>query len=99
MASERLSVLDPTSGLPDREGSRKPAERPDTLNGAVVAMVVNGFGESSLLLDALYEEINYYAETSGKIKVIKSGVSVPPEKADWAKITSEATVGVTALGG
>ena len=94
-----ITVLDPTSGPLDRTETRKPAERPETLNGAVVALVVNGLGESDRFLEALYEEINNYAETSGKIKAIKLSVSVAPEKEDWAKITSEATVAIAGFGG
>lgn len=99
MAEDRLEVVDPTSGPLDRSSLRKPAVRPTNLDGAVVALVVNGFGEADRLLEALYEEISHLAETIGKIKVVKHGVSVPPEKADWLRITSEATVGITAFGG
>lgn len=94
-----IVTLDPTSGPLDRKDPRTFPDRPPTLNGAVVGLVVNGLGRTEQLFDALYEELNKQAELVGKLKIIKKSVAVPPEKPDWARLTSEATVAVTGFGG
>jgi hypothetical protein len=90
--------LDPTSGplkIPD--GS--PARRRDSIDGAVVGLVANGLGESEALMQAIYEELSNYGDLAGAVPVLKHSVSIPPEPGDWARLTSEATVGVTGFGG
>src|SRR3954468_5449423 len=95
---EGVVGLDPTSG-PLRVPDGSPANRLGSLDGAVVGLVANGLGESEALMQAIYEELSNYADLSGAVPVLKHSVSVPPEPADWARLTSEATVGVTGFGG
>ena len=97
MAS-RLIGLDPTSGpLPDPKGC--PAPRPASLDGAVVGLVATGLGEAEAFLGALYDELTRSAAIAGVVPVLKSSVSVPPERDDWQRLTSEATVAITGFGG
>ena len=46
----------------------------------------------------LYEELAQDG-TAGAVPVLKGSVSVPPDPADWERITSEATVAITGFGG
>ncbi len=96
---KQLVTLDPTSGPLDRKDPRTFPERPATLNGAVVGLVVNGIGATEKLFDALYQELTKEAELVGAVKVVKSSVAVPPERPDWARLTAEATVAITGFGG
>ncbi len=94
-----LIGLDPTSGPLTRTDDRKLKPRPASLDGQVIALVANGLGRGEEMLDALYEQLAQHAELSGAVRVLKPSVSVPPEPADWARITSEATVAITGFGG
>jgi hypothetical protein len=91
--------LDPTSGPLERKDERKLRPRPDALDGQVIGLVANGLGRGEMLLDRLYDHISADAKVTGAVRVLKSGVSVPPEPADWARLTSEATVAITGFGG
>jgi hypothetical protein len=91
--------LDPTSGPLDRSPDKGMAQRPDSLDGATIAFVANGLGRGSDLMDALWAELQRDTAVAGRVKVVKSSVSIPPEPDDWARILSEATVAVTGFGG
>jgi hypothetical protein len=91
--------LDPTSGPLERKDERSLRPRPNSLDGQVIGLVANGLGRGELLLDRLYEHLSEDAELTGSVRVLKSSVSVPPEPADWARLTSEATVAITGFGG
>ena len=96
--AERRIGLDPTSGpLPDPRG--RPAPRPATLDSAVVGLVANGLGEAEAFLRALYDELTVASGVAGAIPVLKSSVSVPPERDDWQRLTEGATVAITGFGG
>lgn len=90
--------LDPTSG-PISSGGKTLATRPASLDGQVVGLVANGLGRSADLLAALYEELGHEARLRGKVSVVKSSVSIPPDPGDWARLTAGATVAITAFGG
>lgn len=92
-------ALDPTSGPLERRDSRKLRERPTSLDGHVIGLVANGLGRGQEFLDALYEELAKKYRLNGAVRVLKSSVSVAPERADWARLTSEATVAITGFGG
>ena len=62
-------------------------------------LVLETLGRGEEMLDKLYERIAAKTGVSGAVKVLKPGVSVPPEPADWARLTSEATVAITGFGG
>jgi hypothetical protein len=91
--------LDPTSGPLERRDPRKLRPRPTTLDGHVIGLVANGLGRGREFLDALYDELARQYQLNGAVRVLKSSVSVPPEPADWARLTSEATVAITGFGG
>lgn len=91
--------LDPTSGPLVRSDERKLRPRPDTLDGQVIGLVANGLGRGEILLDRLYENLSKDADVAGAVRVLKPSVSVPPEPADWARLTSEATIAITGFGG
>jgi hypothetical protein len=91
--------LDPTSGSLDRLPDKGMATRPTSLDGAVIAFVANGLGRGSELMDALWAELQSDPGVAGRVKVVKSSVSIPPEPGDWARILEEATVAVTGFGG
>ena len=94
-----LEGLDPTSGPLERHDERSMKARPRSLDGQVVALVANGLGQGEPFLDALYEELTKLSQPTAAVRVLKSSVSVAPEPADWARITSEATVAITGFGG
>jgi hypothetical protein len=91
--------LDPSSGPLERRDPRKLRERPTSLDGHVIGLVANGLGRGQEFLDALYEQLAKEFQLTGAVRVLKSSVSVPPEAADWARLTSEATVAITGFGG
>ena len=91
--------LDPTSGPLERKDERRLRPRPDSLDGHVIGLVANGLGRGELLLDRLYERLSADTELAGAVRVLKPSVSVAPEPADWARLTSEATVAITGFGG
>lgn len=91
--------LDPTSGPLERKDERVLRPRPSSLDGQVIGLVANGLGRGELLLDRLYEHLASDAEVTGAVRVRKASVSVPPEPADWARLSSEATVAITGFGG
>jgi hypothetical protein len=95
----KLIGLDPTSGPLERRDERELRARPTSLDGHVIGLVANGLGRSAEMLDALYDELAKQADLNGAVRVLKSSVSVPPEPADWARLTSEATVAITGFGG
>ncbi len=101
MAKRRTGIvgLDPTSGPLERRTGRSLAPRPSNLDGQVIGLVTNGLGRSQEFLSALSDEIATIARPGGVIHVVKNSVSVPPEPADWARLTSEATVAITGFGG
>jgi hypothetical protein len=98
-APGRLIGLDPTSGPLERRDERTLRPRPETLDGHVIGIVANGLGRGEEMLESLYERIAERANVAGAVRVLKPSVSVPPESADWARLTSEATVAITGFGG
>ena len=91
--------LDPTSGPLERRDDRSLAERPANLDGAVIGLVANGLGQGEDFLAALYDELNNFSAPNGAVRVLKESVSVAPEPADWARLTSEVSVAITGFGG
>ena len=99
MSDGKLIGLDPTSGPLERQDDRALPGRPASLNGAVLGLVANGLGESKVFLDAVYEELLRDNETVSAVRVLKPSVSVAPEPADWARLTSETTLAIAGFGG
>ena len=91
--------LDPSSGPLERRDDRELRPRPSSLDGHVIGLVANGLGRGEELLEQVYDRIVQTTGVSGAVRVLKPGVSVPPEPADWARLTSEATVAITGFGG
>ena len=94
-----LVGLDPTSGPLERRDDRALPGRPASLAGATIGLVANGLGESQAFLDTLYEELVREEETIAAVRVLKSSVSVAPEPADWARLTSETRLAIAGFGG
>lgn len=99
MTDRPLIGLDPTSGPLVRTDERALPPRPRSLGGHVLGLVANGLGESKLFLDAVYDELTREEDTIAAVRVLKSSVSVPPEPADWARLTSEASLAIAGMGG
>ena len=99
MTKKPLIGLDPTSGPLERRDERALPSRPTSLDGRVLGLVANGLGESKLFLDAVYEELTREDDTIAAVRVLKSSVSVAPEPADWARLTSETTLAIAGFGG
>ena len=62
-------------------------------------LVTNGLGRSQEFMSALSDEIAKISRPGGVIHVVKNSVSIAPERADWARLTSEASVAITGFGG
>jgi len=97
--AEKWIALDPSSGPLERRDDRKLKPRPRSLDGHTIGLVANGLGRGEELLDRVYERITADANVAGAVRILKPSVSVPPEPADWARLTSEATVAITGFGG
>jgi hypothetical protein len=97
--SGRIVALDPTSGPLERPTGRKLAMRPYDLDGQVIGLVTNGLGRSQEFMTALSDELSKISRPGGVIHVVKNSVSIAPEPADWARLTSEASVAITGFGG
>ncbi len=95
----KLIGLDPTSGPLERRDERSLPDRPAQIDGRVIGLVANGLGESQAFLDAVYQELIRESETIASVRVLKSSVSVPPEPADWARLTSETSLAIAGMGG
>ena len=93
----RYITLDPTS--PAVVGNSTVAQRPKTLDGLTVGLLINGFGRSDLLLDAVYEELKSRYELAGVVRAKKGGVTIPIEKPNLDLLVSQANVVVAAFGG
>jgi hypothetical protein len=99
---EAFSVVDP--GTRDAVQDASPAKggqaaRLNSLEGAVVALIDNGMGSSSLLKEALVARLKGDYGVGDVIDVRKSSVSVPPRAEDWAAITGRADAGIALFGG
>ena len=99
MSERKLIGLDPTSGPLERKDDRALPGRPTSLNGAVLGLVANGLGESKIFLDAVYDELLRGDDAVAAVRVLKPSVSVAPEPADWARLTSETTLAIAGFGG
>ena len=99
MSAPKLIGLDPTSGPLERKDDRALPGRPASINGSVLGLVANGLGESKLFLDAVYEELTREDDAIAAVRVLKQSVSVAPEPADWARLTSETSLAIAGFGG
>ena len=97
--NEKWIGLDPTSGPLERRDDRALRPRPASLDGHVIGLVANGLGRGEELLERVYAGIAARTGVAGAVRVRKSSVSVPPEPADFVRLTSEATVAITGFGG
>ena len=95
---ESFRALDPTAGpLAAAADARESAGRKASLDGAVLAVVDNGFNPNfaQTVIDALSSRFRL-AEV---IHVVKDNVSVPPRHPDWERIKAKATAGIALYGG
>ena len=91
-------TLDPTAGPLRGQDPRPMAKRPATLDGAVVALLANGKGNSQELLDAIFEQLGESYELGGALRFRKLSVSVPPRTEDFQQMVEGATAVITAIG-
>jgi hypothetical protein len=99
MTQRRLICLGPTSGPLERKGDRALPGRPARLDSDVIGLVPNGLGYSKDFLNAVFDELSREDEALGAVRVLKPSVSVAPEPADWARLTSETTLAIAGFGG
>jgi hypothetical protein len=95
---ESFTALDPSCGdFGEKTADRHAASREAGLDGAVLAVVDNGFnpGFARRLIDVLRGRFRL-AEV---IYVLKDNVSVPPRQPDWERIKAQATAGIALYGG
>jgi len=93
-----IVALDPTGGPPSAPRARRLAERPASLAGARLGLVVNGLGHSERFLDALAAELATLVDLAGVVKVVKAGVSVPADAGNRYRLTEGATVAIPGFG-
>ena len=91
--------LEPTGMQQPAPSARTIAARKADLDGAVVGLVSNGVGRSADLLRAIHDRLAKRYRLVGSFLVGKPNRSVPPTPADWRRLTSEASVAITAFGG
>jgi hypothetical protein len=95
---ERFTALDPSCGaFGEASADRQTAARETNLNGAVVAVVDNGFNPT--FAKRLIEVLRARFKLADVIYVLKDNVSVPPRKPDWERIKAQATAGIALYGG
>ncbi len=98
-SEQALIGLDPTSGpLLPQHSQDQPRPRPESLSGSVVGLVANGLGQAEAFLSSCTRSWPRTGPPAA-VPVLKGSVSVPPDPADWERITSEATVAITGFGG
>jgi hypothetical protein len=74
------------------------APRPGSLDGAVLAVVDDGFNSPGLP-EAILARLRAAYALGDVVWAHKGSVSVPPNEDDWAVITSRATAGLALYGG
>jgi hypothetical protein len=95
---ERFITLDPSCGPIVEAGSdRRAASRDASLDGAVIAVVDNGFNPG--FAKRLVEVLQARFRLGEVIYVLKDNVSVPPRAPDWDRIKAKATAGIALYGG
>ena len=77
---------------------RKRADRPVTLDGAIVGLLANGKVNSAELLECVLEELNEHFNIAGALRHRKGSVSVPPTEEAFTELTTRSTVVLTATG-
>ena len=99
---EVFEVVDPRTSESGHKATARPtkdAPRLGTLAGAVIGLIDNGMGSSSLLKEALVARLKDDYGVTEIIDVRKTSVSVAPTKEDWARITDRADAAITIFGG
>jgi len=92
----KIRVLDPT-GQPTivQQGM---ADRPDTLDGAVIGLMANNKLNSEPLLEAIYDVLAERFELGGRVAVNKGDASRPADPGVLDGIASDVDVVITANG-
>ncbi|MBW2496538.1 MAG: hypothetical protein JRF61_04620 [Deltaproteobacteria bacterium] len=96
LSDERYVCLDPRSSE-DPGTAKGLAPRSDTLEGGVIGLAVNGLQEGMMV--ALADEVARRTGASRVLKVLKQGLSVPPEPEDWERLIREADAVIAGYGG
>ncbi|MDP6184044.1 MAG: hypothetical protein QF609_09515 [Gammaproteobacteria bacterium] len=91
-----IRVLDPTfERVISQQGM---ADRPTTLNGAVVGLMANSKKNAEPLLEAIYDVLSERFEFGGRHAVNKGNASAPAEPEFLDKLASEVDVVITSNG-
>lgn len=99
VAERELRSLNPASPpLRGTANAWRTAPRLTTLDGAVLAIVDDGFNSPGLP-NAILERLRSQFDIADVIWAHKGSVSVPPLEEDWAQITARATAGLALYGG
>ena len=99
VAEQEVLALSPASPPPAGAAAvHALARRPPTLDGAVLALVDDGFNSPGLP-EAILSRLRARFHLAEVIWAHKDSVSVPPREEDWAAITTRATAGIALYGG
>ena len=91
-----IRVLDPTfERVVSQQGM---ADRPETLNGAVVGLMANNKKNAEPLLEAIYDVLSERFEFRGRHAVNKGDASRPAEPELLDKLATEVDVVITSNG-
>jgi hypothetical protein len=97
-SGNKIVGLDPTAP-PTVTAERGAARRAGSLDGAVVGLISNQKGRATPLLLGIYEEMGRLVDLEDRVVIEKAAVYAVPDPDEWARLTAQATVGVTAFGG
>ena len=93
-----LRGLDPSAGAMDStDSARREAARNASLDGAVIAVVDNGFNPA--FARSMISALGAHFKLADILHVVKDNVSVPPRHPDWERIKARATAGIALYGG
>jgi len=76
---------------------RKAADRRLSLDGAVLAVIDNGFNRQ--FASTVIEALSARFRLAGVLHIVKDNVSVPPRPLDWERVKANATAGIALYGG
>ena len=89
-------IVSPTLGA--LSGTKALAQRPSTLDGAVLGLINNGKTFGREILERVAENLGKMYDLKGVIMVKKATYSFPADAADIDKLTNGATVIIAAIG-
>ena len=91
--------LEPGRAGAGRASEQGAADRPPSLEGAVVGLVSNQKSRATDFLQKVYDELALSHGVVGQVLVTKATVSSAPTDDDWNRLRSEASVAIAGYGG